>query len=83
MIVYIINRRVTRKDLDDISDRVYFMRYSDTTGVIIYWNPYQPFVIHRAHHAWFDEYNSRLSIEEAHTPGSLPLQKDPEIHIHN
>ena len=59
------------------------MGYSATTGVNIYWKPYQHFFIHIDHHVWFYEYNSRLSIEEAHTPGSLPLQKDPEIHIHN
>ena len=59
------------------------MRYVDTTGVIIYWKPDQPFVIHRAHHVWFDEYNSRLSIEDKHTPGSLLLRQDPEGHIHD
>ena len=32
------------------------MGYSATTGVILYWKPYQTFIIHRAHHAWFDEY---------------------------
>ena len=26
------------------SDRGYFMRYSDTTGVIIYWKSYHPFL---------------------------------------
>ena len=32
---------------------------------------------------WFDEYNSRLSIEDKHTQGSLLLRQDPEGHIHN
>ena len=59
------------------------MVYAATTGVILYWKPYQHFVIHRAHHFWFDEYNSRLSIEENYTPGFLLLQKDPESHINN
>ena len=59
------------------------MGYSATTGVILYWKPYQPFIIHRAHHVWFDKYNSRLSIEDKHTSGSFILRKYPEGHIHN
>ena len=39
------------------------MGYAATTGVILYWKLDQPFIIHRAHHVWFDEYNYRLSIE--------------------
>ena len=58
------------------------MGYAANTGVIIYWKPDQLFVIHRYHHVWFDEYNSHLSIEDKHTPGSLLLQQDPEYHIH-
>ena len=72
-----------RKKLDDRSHRAYFMGYADTTGVILYWKPDQPFIIHRAHHVWFDGYNSSLSIEDKHTPGSLLLRQDPEDHIHN
>ena len=83
MRVYIINGRSTRKKLDDRSHRGYFMGYAATTGVILYWKPDQPFIIHRAHHVWFDEYNSHLSIEDKHTPGSLLLRQDPEGHIHN
>ena len=71
--VYIINVRATRNNIDDRSHRGYFMGYAATTGVIIYWKPYQPFIIHRAHHVWFDEYNSRLSVEDNHTTGSLLL----------
>ena len=41
------------------------------------------FIIHRAHHVWFDEYNSRLSIEDKHTLGSLLLRQYPEGHIHD
>ena len=41
------------------------------------------FFIRRAHHVWLDEYNSRLSIEDKHTPGSLLLCQYPEIHTHN
>ena len=58
------------------------MGYADTTGVIIYWKPDQPFIIHRAHHVWFDEYSSRLSIEDKQNPGSLLLRQDPEGHFH-
>ena len=46
-------------------------------------DPDQPVVIHIAHHFWFDEYNSRLSIENNHTPGYLLIWKDTESHIHN
>ena len=81
--VYIINVHATRKKLDDISHRGYFMGYAATTGVILYWKPYQPSIIHGAHHVWFDEYNSRLSIEDKHTPVSLLLLQDPKDHIHN
>ena len=59
------------------------MGYAATTGFIIYWKPDQPFIIHRALPVWFDEYNSRLYIEENHTPGSLLLWQDPEGHIHD
>ena len=50
--VYIINGRATRKKIDDISHLGYFMRYAATTGVILYWKPDQPFIIHRDHHVW-------------------------------
>ena len=59
------------------------MGYAATTGVILYWKLDQPFIIHRAHHVWFDEYNDPLSIQYKHTPGSLLLRKDPEGHIHD
>ena len=62
VIFYIINGRATRKNLDYRLHRGYFMGYVATTGVIIYWKPYQPFVIHRDYHVWFDEYNYRLFI---------------------
>ena len=41
---YIINGRVTIKNLGDKSHQGYFMGYSDTTGVIIYWKPDHPFL---------------------------------------
>ena len=59
------------------------MGYAATTVVILYWKPDQTFIIHRAYHIWFDEYNSRLYIEENHTPGSLLLRQYPEGHIHD
>ena len=59
------------------------MGYAATTGVIIYWNPDQPFAIHRYHHILFDEYNYHIYIEDKHTPGSLLLQQYPESLIHN
>ena len=59
------------------------MGYTATTGVILYWKPDQPFIIHRAHHVWFDEYNSCLSIEDNQNLVSLILQQDPEGHTHD
>ena len=38
VIVYTINGRFTRNNLDDRPHQGYIMRYADTTGVIIYWN---------------------------------------------
>ena len=81
--VYIINGQATRKKLYHRSHWGYFMGCADTAGVILYWKPYQPFILHRAHHVWFDEYTYRLSIEDKHTPGSLLLRQDPGGHIHN
>ena len=79
--VYIINVHVTRKKLDNRSHCGYFMVYTATTGVIIYWNTDQPFFIHIDHNFWFDEYNYRLSIEYNHTPFYLLVQQGPESHI--
>ena len=82
-IVYIINGCVTRKNIDDRSHSGYFMVYAATTGVIIYWRKYHPFVVHVSHHVWFDEYNSSLSIEYNHTPCYLLIQQYPASIIHN
>ena len=59
------------------------MGYAASTEVSIYCNPDQNFVIHRAHHVWFDDYNYRLYIEENNTPGSLLIQKYPKSLIHH
>ena len=59
------------------------MIYAATTGFILYWKPYQLFVIHRYHHFLFDEYNSRFSIEYNHTPVSFLLLQYTESRIHN
>ena len=83
MRVYSINVRATRKNLDDRSNWVYFIGYVATKGFIILWYPDQPFVIHRAHHVWFDKYNFLLYIGDKHTPGSLLLRKYPEDNIHD
>ena len=42
--VFIINGRATVKKLDDRSHREYFMGYAATTGVVLYWKSYQPFL---------------------------------------
>ena len=59
------------------------MGYAATTGDIIDWNPDQPFVIQISYHVWFDEYNSSLSIEDNHTPGSLLIKQYPESILHH
>ena len=48
--LYIINERVTRNNLDDRLYRSYFILYASTTVFIIYWKPYQTFVINRDYH---------------------------------
>ena len=58
------------------------MVYAATRKVIVFWKPDQPFIIHRADHVWFDEYNYRLFIDDKHNPGSLLLRQDPEGSIH-
>ena len=80
--VYITKGNVTRKKLDDISQKYYFMAYVATKGFIIYWKPYHTFSINREHHVWFDEYNYGLYIEDRHTPGSLRISQSPEIILH-
>ena len=59
------------------------MGYAADTGVIIYWKPDQHFINQRAHHVWFDKYNSRFSIKDKHTTGALILQQDIESLIHD
>ena len=57
-----INGRDTRNKLDDRSHRGYFIGYAATIGVILYCKLDQLFIIYRAHHVWFDEYNSCVFI---------------------
>ena len=83
MRVYIINGHATRKNINNRSHSGYFMGYGATTEFILNWKSDQNFVIHRSHHIWFDEYNSRLSIEDNHTTGYLLPWQDPEGHIHD
>ena len=59
------------------------MGYAADIIVIIYWKKDQSFVIHRAHHAWFDECNYRLFVEENNNSSYLLLKRDPESLIHN
>ena len=59
------------------------MKYEANTGVILYWNTDQPFLINRSHHVWFGEYNYCLSIKDKDKPGSLPLEQYLESLIHN
>ena len=59
------------------------MVYAATTGVIICWNLEHTFVIHINNHAWLDENNYCISIEDKRNTGSLMLQKYPESNIYN
>ena len=59
------------------------MGYEVTTGVILYWNPYQPLVINISHHVWFYEYNSCLSIKDKHNTSPLLFKQDPKKHAYN
>ena len=59
------------------------MEYASTEGVFLNWKLDQTFVIHIAHHFWFDGYNYRLYIEYNYNQGSLLLQQYPESIIHN
>ena len=38
-----------------------------------------PFCIHKTHHDWFDKFNSKLFVEDKHTPRSLILWQYPRI----
>ena len=77
MRAYIINGCVTRNNLDDISYRGYFVGYTATMGVIIYWKPDQHFVIHIDHNDWFDEYNY-CTLQVIYY-----FKKYPESHVHH
>ena len=59
------------------------MVYVATKGGILYYNPEQNLYIHRSHHDWFNEYNYQISPKDKHTPGTLILQKYPEIRLHH
>ena len=67
-----------------IMDHIYFIFWDmQLLQDTLYWNSDKTFVINRAHHVWFDEYYSPLSIEDNITPGSLLLQQHSESLIHN
>ena len=83
VIFYVSNGRVTRKNLDDRSHCGYFVVYSYTTVVILYCKRDHSFSIRGSHYSWFDEYNYHISMEDKHTPGSLPFQQYPDILLHN
>ena len=52
--VYVINERVKRSNLDNITHDGYFVGYTAITGFTIYWKPDQTIVIHRYHHVFSD-----------------------------
>ena len=74
MRVYIINGRATRNKIDDRSHQGSLMGYEATTGVILYWKPDQTFIIHRAHHVWFDEYRKNLGVLHISMPYGSPAE---------
>jgi hypothetical protein len=57
----------------------YFMGYANTTKVIIYWDP-KTNTIKRAHHCFVDEFETRVSPHQSHTPGALLLAEAPGGH---
>eukprot|EP00978_Attheya_sp_CCMP212_P028087 scaffold95999_cov85-Attheya_sp.AAC.1 len=82
--VYALNATVTRKALDsrtqtDIRKIVtnqdidgYFMGYSNTTKVVLYWDPTTN-KIKRTHHCFLDEFDTRVSSQQKHNPGAFLL----------
>eukprot|EP00978_Attheya_sp_CCMP212_P033185 scaffold132841_cov57-Attheya_sp.AAC.1 len=82
--VYVLNAKVTRKALDsrtqtDLRDVVtnsdidgYFMGYSNTTKVVLYWNPTTN-KIKCTHHCFLDEFDTEVSPNQKHNPGALLL----------
>jgi hypothetical protein len=87
-VVYILNASVTRQALDartmtDLRQILnendvdgYFMGYANTTKVIVYWDP-KTNTIKRAHHCFVDEFETRVSPHQRHTPGALLLAETP------
>jgi len=82
--VYVLNATKSRKALDsrtqtDLRDIItnqdidgYFMGYSNTTKVVVYWDPTNN-TIKRTHHCFLDEFDTRVSSKQKHTPGALLL----------
>lgn len=54
----------------------YFMSYANTTKVLLYYDP-STNKVKRAHHAYVDEFDVRISPDEKHTPGALLLSEYP------
>eukprot|EP00978_Attheya_sp_CCMP212_P000292 scaffold531_cov30-Attheya_sp.AAC.1 len=91
--VYIVHATVTQKALDsrtqtDLRDVVtnsnidgYFMGYSNTTKVILYWDPTTN-KIERTHHCFLDEFDTKVSPNQKHNPGALLLAECATGHQH-
>jgi hypothetical protein len=85
--VYILNATNSRKALDsrtqtDLRDIVtnqdidgYFMGYSNTTKVVLYWDP-KTNKIKRTHHCFLDEFDTRVSSRQKLNPGALLLAEN-------
>jgi hypothetical protein len=85
-VVYVLNTTHSCKALNsrtqtDLRDIVtnqgidgYFMGYANTTKVVFYWDP-KTNKIEQTHHCMLDEFDTRVSQDQKHSPGSLLLAK--------
>eukprot|EP00978_Attheya_sp_CCMP212_P013538 scaffold33993_cov66-Attheya_sp.AAC.3 len=90
-VVYILNATITRQALDgrtmtDLCKIVnkndvdaHFMGYANTIKVIVYWDP-KTNTIKRTHHCFVDEFETRVSPHQHHTPGAPLLAAAPGGH---
>eukprot|EP00978_Attheya_sp_CCMP212_P031386 scaffold118389_cov51-Attheya_sp.AAC.3 len=91
--VYILNATVTQNALDsrtqtDLRNVVtnsdidgYFMGYSSTTKVVLYWDPTTN-KIKRTHHCFLDECDTKVSLNQKHNPDALLLAECATGHQH-
>jgi hypothetical protein len=52
------------------------MGYSNTTKVVLYWDPTTNKIKRTAHHCFLDEFNTRVLSEQKHNQGALLLAEN-------